>query len=368
MVVPFMSLYLTRAKHFSISQSGLVIAIFGGGAICGGILGGRLTDKLGFYNVQLSALIIGGIMFIVLGQMNSYIAICICTFILSVLNESFRPANSTAVAHYSKEENRTRSYALNRLSVNLGWAVGGALGGFIASKNYQLLFWIDGLTNIGAALLLLAVLAPARNEHTPSKSDIKPIERSHSAYKDKTYLAFVVFTVLFAYCIYQVFSMQPLFYNRVLHLSPFVIGLIMAMNGILIALFEMVIIFNLEGKRNKLHYITLGALLVGISFIIYNIFPGSLYLAIFGTLIFTIGEMLTMSFMNSYWIARTSATNRGQYAGLYTVAWSTAQVLGPGTGSLIAEHWGFTVLWWVVGGISILSAIGFNWLKQFNTQ
>lgn len=115
MVVPFMSLYLTQAKHFSISQSGLVMAIFGAGAICGGILGGKLTDKLGFYNVQLSALIIGGILFIVLGQMNTYLSICICTFVLSMLNESFRPANSTAIAHYSKEENRTRSYSLNRL-------------------------------------------------------------------------------------------------------------------------------------------------------------------------------------------------------------------------------------------------------------
>lgn len=363
MVVPFMSLYLTQAKHFSISQSGLVMAIFGAGAICGGILGGKLTDKLGFYNIQLSALIIGGILFILLGQMNTYLSICICTFVLSVLNESFRPANSTAIAHYSKEANRTRSYSLNRLAINLGWATGGALGGFIASKNYQLLFWIDGLTNIGAALLLLAVLAPARNEHTPSKSDIKPVERSHSAYRDKAYLAFIVFTIMFAYCVFQTFSIQPLYYNRVLHLSPFTIGLIMAMNGLLVALFEMVIIHNLEGKRDILQYIISGVLLLGISFMIYNVLPGGLYLAVLGTLIFTVGEILSMPFMNTFWINRTNKTNRGQYAGLYTVAWSTAQVLGPGTGSLIAGHWGFTSLWWIVGAICTTSALGYKWLQ-----
>ena len=31
---------------------------------------------------------------------------------------------------YSKPENRTRSYALNRLAINLGWAVGGGTGRF----------------------------------------------------------------------------------------------------------------------------------------------------------------------------------------------------------------------------------------------
>src|SRR5205814_6151879 len=67
MVVPFMTLYLTETKHFPIGKAGLVMAIFGLGAICGGMIGGKLTDKFGFYNIQLSALLCGGIMFIVLG-------------------------------------------------------------------------------------------------------------------------------------------------------------------------------------------------------------------------------------------------------------------------------------------------------------
>src|SRR5215467_5407425 len=108
MVIPFMTIYLTQPKMgYSIAQAGFVMGIFGAGAICGGFLGGRLTDKLGFHPVQLITLIGGGIMFIILGMMKSYPLICIFTFLLSVVNESFRPANSTAIAHYSKEENRT---------------------------------------------------------------------------------------------------------------------------------------------------------------------------------------------------------------------------------------------------------------------
>ncbi|MDP4218385.1 MAG: MFS transporter, partial [Bacteroidota bacterium] len=152
MVIPFMTIYLTQpAMGYSIGQAGVVMGMFGLGAVCGGFMGGRLTDQFGFHRVQWMTLTGGGVLFMVLGQMKSFPLICLCTFLLSLVNDAFRPANSTAIAHYSKEENRTRSYSLNRLAINLGWAVGGAIGGVLASINYHLLFWVDGATNIIAA-------------------------------------------------------------------------------------------------------------------------------------------------------------------------------------------------------------------------
>jgi len=360
-----MTLYLTEKLNFRIGKAGIVMAVFGAGAVCGGLLGGKLTDKIGFYPVQLCALIIGGIMFMILGQMTSFTTICICAFILSIINDSFRPANAAAVAQYSKEESRTRAYSLNRLAVNLGWAVGGALGGFVASRNYQLLFWIDGVTNIGAALLLMAVLAPTKNKATPKgiNKQISPDVIMHSAYRDKPYMVFIVLTMLQGYCFFQQFSTIPVYYRSELHLSEQFIGMIMALNGLLITLFEMVVVAQLEGKRRNLYFIVYGTILMGLSFISFNILPGAASLALMSMLIITMGEILAMPFMNSFGISRSNETNRGQYAGLYTVAWSTAQVLGPGTGSQVAQYLGFRALWWFIGGLSILAAIGFKWLN-----
>jgi len=155
MVIPFMTLYLTSpSMGYSVGQAGVVFGLFGLGSFCGAYFGGRLTDKIGYYPVQLFTLTGGGLLFMLLGQMKSYGWICFVTYILSFVNEAFRPANSTAIAFYSKEENRTRSYSLNRLAINLGWAVGSGLGGILAQHNYELLFWVDGLTNIAAALLM----------------------------------------------------------------------------------------------------------------------------------------------------------------------------------------------------------------------
>jgi predicted MFS family arabinose efflux permease len=364
MVVPFMTLYLTQARHYTIAKASLVMAIFGLGAICGGILGGRLTDRFGFYFIQLSALLCGGVMFMVLGQVTSFIAICACTFFLAILNESFRPANATAIAHYSSEENRTRCYSLNRLSINLGWATGGALGGIIASHNYHLLFWIDGATNIGAALLLLLVLSPSRNSATPPRKTNHEKKERFSIYKDKPFMVFIVLTILFAMCFFQLFATQPVFFRQLLQLTPLQIGCIMAMNGILIALLEMPIVFKLEHNKHFMRFIVAGIVLLSLSFVIFNIFPGGLALAVVSMLLVTVGEMLSMPFMNSFWTRRTTAGNRGQYAGLYTAAWSIAQVIGPYTGGQIAQHFSYYILWWVVGIMGLVCAAGFNWLSK----
>ena len=364
MVIPFMSIYLTQPKMgYSIGQAGIVMGLFGLGAVCGGLIGGSLTDKWGFYPVQMITLTGGGILFMVLGQMQRFPLICLFTFLLSVVNDAFRPANSTAIAHYSKEENRTRSYSLNRLAINLGWAFGGAIGGILASISYHLLFWVDGCTNLVAVLLLRYLLSPANNEAShPKKAAIPAPVRS--AYRDRSYLVFIGLTILFGLCFFQLFTTITVYYKKVLGLPEYLIGLIMAVNGCLIALFEMVLVFKLEGKRENLFYISYGMLVVGCSFLLMNLMPPLALTAFVFTILVTVGEISSMPFMNSFWVSRTTSANRGQYAGLYTIAWSTAQVLGPTVGSQIVEHFSFRVLWWIMGGLCILAAGGFKWLQK----
>jgi predicted MFS family arabinose efflux permease len=363
MVVPFMTMYLTQHLGVSISKAGFVMSLFGLGAIVGALIGGKLTDKVGYYYIQIVTLTGGGIMFIVLGQMHSYAAICLCTFFLAMVNEAFRPANSVAVAHYSKEENRTRSYSLNRLAINLGWALGGALGGILATYNYTWLFWVDGITNIGAAVLLYLFLAPSRNTETEVKQGVKKAIL-HSAYKDTTYLIFVAMIFVFAMCFFQLFTTIPVFFREQFQLSVFFIGLVMALNGLIIAFFEMVIIFKLDGKRPHLHFISIGVVLIGLSYLILDVpFINYALLAVASTILITTGEMLSMPFMNSYWILRTKPNNRGQYAALFTVAWSLAQAAGPLIGSLVVEKWGFKVLWIVIGVTCMLLAFFYRRLQ-----
>ncbi|MBL7740656.1 MAG: MFS transporter [Chitinophagaceae bacterium] len=357
MVIPFMTIYLTSIGY-SIGQAGIVFGLFGAGAFSGAYFGGRLTDKIGFYPVQLITLTGGGILFMVLGQMHSYSLICIFTFLVSFVNEAFRPANSTAIAFYSKDENRTRSYALNRLAINIGWAVGSGTGGLIADISYELLFWIDGITNLFAALLMWWFLKPV--DYKPSKRPGDgPAQVIHSAYKDKTYLWFVTITMLFASCFFQIFTNVPVYFKNDLHFSKPYIGFLMSINGVIIALVEMVLVYKLEGKRRSTLYIIFGVALTGLAFLMLNLPGMGASLAFAMILLITFGEIFSMPFMNTYWISRTQPSNRGQYAALYTMAWSAAQCLGPLLGAQLAEHAGFDALWWVVGGLALFTSFSY---------
>jgi predicted MFS family arabinose efflux permease len=361
MVLPFMTIYLTGIG-FSIFQAGVVVGMFGAGAVCGAYLGGKFTDRIGFHRVQLITLIGGGMLFIVLGLMRSYPLICVFTFILSLVNDAFRPANNSAIAQYSRPENRTRSYSLNRLAINLGWAVGGTLGGFIASFNYHLLFWIDGFTNIIAALLLFYLLRPADQTKTQAAAISKP-SRENSPLKDKKFTRFTVLVILYGLCFYQLYSTIPVYYKNVYHLSEAYIGLLMGLNGLIIVGIEMVLIFHLESKNKTLLFISHGLVLTALSFLVYIFLPQLAITALFSVILVTVGEILAMPFMNNYWATRASVHNRGQYAGYYAMAWSLSQVLGPTGGTWIAGHWGFNILWWITVGVCLITAVLFRVLK-----
>lgn len=365
MVIPFMTLYLTSAKMgYSVGQAGFVFGLFGLGAFSGAYLGGRLTDKIGFYPIQLCTLLGGGVLFMVLGQMNTLPLICLFTFLLSFVNEAFRPANSTAIAFYSKEENRTRSYSLNRLAINLGWAVGSGLGGVIAHFNYELLFWVDGFTNIAAALIMWLYLKPVN--YKPSDQQTANNPKGKSAYADKGYLIFIFGVMLFGCCFFQLFTSLPIYFKKELHFSEPFIGLLMAANGLLIALVEMVLIYKLEGKRKNLVYITTGVFLAGLSFLLLNVPYMGRGLALGMIMMLTIAEIISMPFMNSYWISRTNPSNRGQYAALFTMAWSAAQTLGPLGGTQIVQHFGFYYLWWSVGALCFIASLIFRRLHEID--
>ncbi len=365
MVLAFMTLYCNHIGY-TVKQGGFVVALYGIGSLFGALAGGKISDKYGFYFTQFSALLFGGIMFIVLGLMRSYEAICIITFFLAMINESFRPANASAIAHYSNPENRTQAFSLVRLSINLGFAIGSALGGFLAAINYHLLFWVDGCTNIAAAIMLLIILPKVTKaqQHKPSVK-VDEVAKINSPYTDKQFLIFLAFQIIFASCFFQLFTTIPLFFKKGLGLSEFYIGVIMAGSGLMIFLFEMILIFKLEGKKPYLIYITGGCILMALSFLILNIpFANGFLLASIAMFVITFGEMLSMPFMNSYYIGRSSHTTRGQYAGMYTMAWSVAQVIGSIAGSAFADAFGFSNLWFLAAVMSIVSAVGYYKLQN----
>src|SRR6185436_6391053 len=81
MVIPFLTIYLTSPEMgYNIGEAGIVMGLFGLGAVIGAYISGKLTDRIGFYPIQIITLAGGEILFILLGQMKTYPLICLFTF------------------------------------------------------------------------------------------------------------------------------------------------------------------------------------------------------------------------------------------------------------------------------------------------
>lgn len=363
MVIPFMTVYLTQQLHFSVQQAGLVMTCYGMGAIIGAFVGGRLSDRIGFYPVQFWSLLLQGLIFLVLGQMQTLLQFCVCIFVLSAVGDAFRPANSAATAHYSTPENTTRSYSLNRLASNLGWSIGPAVGGIVASFSYHLLFWVDGLTCIIAVLIMRMAIPPV---HVVAK---KPVTKAaiipkDSVYRDGIYLVFIGLSIIFTTGFLQLSTMVALYFKEVIHMDEAQIGMVLGINGLLVAAIEMVLIYKIENRRHPLAFMTRGVALASLAYLSFNILPAAGYVSIVFILLFTAAEMLSIPFMNAFFISRSGAHNRGQYASLYTISFAISTILSPTIGSTMIEHFGFKVWWYTAAGFCLVAAVGFNYLHM----
>ncbi|HWW38382.1 MFS transporter [Pedobacter sp.] len=360
MAVPFMSLYVTQYLHRPTSDAGLIITIFGVGSILGATAGGKFTDMFGFRAVQIFSTIIGGAFFIFFSTIRHFETLCFLTLVISFFSDAFRPANFAAIASYASPGKETRSYSLNRLATNLGWAVGSSLGGIIASFNYQLLFIVDGAVSILSGVAIFAFLPVVKGYRKAVQEKIKDVV-VRKPWEDALFVKFILLTTLFFTCFFLMFRVVPLFFKEVWHMNEALIGVILGSNGIIIALVEMVMISKIENKRSPIYYIVAGVLLTGAAFALFMV-PKSLpvTLAMVSMVFFTFGEMLALPFINTFVIHRSNEFNRGQYAAGYTLSSSFAQVIGPTSGFFLAEKMGYNVLWATMAGLLILCAFGYS--------
>lgn len=361
MVVPFLSLYLTKKMNFTLADVGWIMSAFGAGSVLGSWLGGKLTDRIGYYKIMVFSLISSGILFIFLQYLNTFVQICVGVFMLLAVADMFRPAMFVALSAYSKTENKTRSVTLIRLAINLGFSAGPAVGGYIiVAMGYGGLFWVDGITCILAGLLLVNVLNPK----TARTFDDVVVQNPKSAYKDVSYLIFLAAMILFSISFLQYFSTMPLYYKDIHSLDENKIGLLMGMNGFLIFILEMPIVKFLEnGRITKISLIVIGAIFTAFSFLVLNL-TSWVGVLIIGMVLMTIGEMVAFPFSNAYALQRAKRGNQGEYMALYSIAFAIAHILGHNTGMQFVDRFGFDFTWYSVTGLMFLSILILLFLRR----
>ena len=364
MVLPFLSKYLKEDLNFSYAQVGWIMVSFGFGSMLGSWLGGKLTDKIGFYKIMVFSLFTSGLLLFAVQYVRTFWGLCFAMFFIMTVADMFRPAMFVSLGTYAKPENRTRALTLVRLAVNLGFTAGPALGGLIIMNlGYSGLFWIDGTSCI-VSILIFTLLVKERKKPADLAVSNSETEIPASVFKDKIFWIFLFVCFVTAMLFFQLFTTLPLYHNEKFGLTEFQSGLLLSLNGLLIFFLEMPIVSISQRKNiDKIKLILWGSLLMSISFyvLLINIWAGML---VVGIIFITFGEMLIFPFSNSFALSRAPKGHEGRYMALFTMSFSLAHIVSSKTGLEIIANFGYQTNWFVMGTLGLLSLAGCIWLQK----
>jgi predicted MFS family arabinose efflux permease len=357
MVLPFLSKYLKEDLHFSYSQVGWIMVFFGSGSIIGSWLGGKLSDKIGFYKIMIFSLFTTGVLLFCIQFITSFVGLCIGMFVLMIIADMFRPAMFVSIGAYAKPENRARALTLVRLAINLGFAAGPALGGLIIMTiGYNGLFWIDGSTCIIAILFFW--IKVKEKKKTAYRDKAHPGEvLTHSIFKDKPFWIFLFSCMVSGVLFFQMFTTIPLYHKEQFNLTEFKTGLLLTLNGLIIFFMEMPLVSYVErNKISKVKVVALGCFLMAVSLflMLINTWAGILIIMM---MFMTFGEMFAFPFSNSVALSRAPKGHEGRYMAIYTMSFSLAHIFSSKIGMEIIDNFGYQMNWFVMGTLGLLGML-----------
>ncbi len=357
MALPFLVLYLTGGRHWSPGDAGIAMMVYGAGALLTGPFAGRLADALGHARILKASLWSSGALLLLLPFATSRPTLFVLIFLWAALTQAFWPSAMALLAGLAAPEQRKAVYALHRLAVNLGMAVGPALGGVIAHRSFTWVFWTDGLTTLaGAAVLTLFLRTHPKPVPHP---DALP---SISAWRDRRLalllLAFLPVLMVF----FQIEGALPLWITRDLGFDTRFFGLIFTVNTLVIVALEVALNLAMARWPHR-RQLLLGALCYAVGFGLTGL--ARTKGALLGTVvIWTFGEMILLPAMADAVATLASPERRGEYMGLYSTTFAAGLALGPWLGVLVYAHLGPRVVW---AGCFFVAVLGGILLGRFRT-
>lgn len=362
MVIPFLVLYLTQKIGVSASEAGTALLVYGIGAFLSAPLTGRLADRIGALKVMKMSLIGTSLVMFIYGFITNYYLILAFSFILSVINEAFRPANLSLITEIVAPSQRRVSFALNRLGINIGMSIGPVIGGFLVLIDYHFLFYVNALASLLAGIYLILIPWTSLQEAEQTPAEALPQILGSSVLADKKFLFFLFAIIPANLVFFQHLGGLPLYVVDDLKYSTAAFGLLSAINTVLIIFVE-VPLNNMMSNISYGRSILIGALLAAIGFGAMAI-ARDITLLIITIVIFTFGEMIFFPVTATYASEIAPSKKRGEYMGYYQMTFSFAFSAGPWLGTVVYEKFGSVILWTGTLFLGLITAILMLFIKE----
>ena len=359
-IVPYLTLVLLRDFRMAEGEVALLLFAYGAGSVVSILVGGVLTDRLGRRRTLLLSLLGSGVLAVVMGLLPSPRFFVPLLVAFGFIADLYRPAASAVIGDLLPSSERATGFAGLRMAVNLGWAAGTALGGLLADWDWRLLFLGDGLTTLAYGVLVYFMIPETRPQasvpvspHATAGAALKPDPDSAprdsrrrprtSPFADLVFLESVAVSFLFTLIFCSHLVVLPLTVTQSAGYPAVVFGLMAALNGVLVALFEITIVAKLKRFR-RLRLAALGYALAALGFGMIGLVMHWAWFLL-AVLVFTLGEILSAPQQMAFIADWAPPEARGRYLSLYQATWSVAFAVNPALTLPLHEALGERLFW-----------------------
>jgi MFS family permease len=361
--IPFLSLYLHQERDLSMTLVGLVILIGGLLSAFVHVGGGELSDKFGRRPLLLVSVCVRILMFASLAILIAFEspiwAISIAYIIGLSISTLARPILSAMITDLVPKRKLIETYAFVRVALNVGWAIGPALGGYLAViLPYAWLFAFGAAINVFSLIIIFRWLG----ESKPKVSTGEQFPSILSIRNDHLFLIFTGLGFLLFLVAGQLMSTLSVFTVDRIGFSTAQYGLLLTLNGLIVILFQYPLARKI-GQYSKYRALIAGSLLYGIGYLLFG-WVGGFSLAIIAMLILTVGEIITAPVALSVVGELAPARHRGRYMGVFELSTTVGFTFGPLLGGVVLDIFSTNhiAIWGLISSLAFVSALGYLWL------
>jgi len=340
------------------------------------MLGGKLVDSFGRKRVIVICQSLGAIMLILCGIMP----ISMITAKMIIASSSFYCMAFTAYdalqADVTNPKNRKIAYSLLYMGINIGFAIGPIIGGFLYKNYLSLVFIGDAVTTLVSMILVVTLIKDKKTIENTREDKEENVLEERNELEDNVEGS--VFKVLIKRPILIVFGMIMFFINFTYAQWPFALplqlgklyggdgakiyGLLGAANG-LIVIVATPSIMRLTRKFSELMNICLVVFLYFISFLMFG-FISSISLFFLGVTLMTLVEIVAVTNSSTFISNNSPASHRGRSGAALSIITGAGAAISPMIIGSIMDNYGIIQGYLLTAGSAMILVVIANKLVK----
>ncbi len=336
MIIPFLSVYLTKYKGLPITQVGILLSALAIGRRGFGIIIGYISESLGYKKTFILGLLLEALSFLGLIIFGNFYMLCIITFSIGIGGCLYNISAKALLSLNNKGKESTH-FSMLYIALNVGALVGPLLCSlFISLGEINFLFI---LATISHFIFIIICIMYINDNGQIRKQLISSLSFSNICliFKDKYFIYFNLIIIITWMIIDQIHITIPLYIVNHLH-SDKLVGLLIAINPLFIVCFQLPLLKLLKKVEleNGFLLIAIGLILMSCGWSILAI-HASIAFVIFAISLFSVGEMFFISVFDSIVQKFATGKNVGLYFGVSLFSWTIGSCIASSLGTLAFE-------------------------------